>query len=100
MISTADLIAASVEAPHVGKASSCDGQVTVFSRGELIARATRGPEKLSRRVDSRWNVVDAEPRDFLLRTSTGNFGRLAVRIATRDQKQLCVRNSTRQHDLK
>jgi hypothetical protein len=40
-------------------------------------------------VDSRWNVVESESRDLLLKISSRNFCRSAVRIARRDQKKLC-----------
>jgi hypothetical protein len=40
-------------------------------------------------VDSCWNVLESESRDFLLKISFKNFCRFAVRIATRDQKKLC-----------
>src|SRR5581483_9986002 len=40
-------------------------------------------------VDSCWNVLESESRDFLLKISFKNFCRFAVRIAMRDQKKLC-----------
>jgi hypothetical protein len=42
-------------------------------------------------VDSCWNVLESESRDFMLKISTRNFCRFAVRIATRDQKKLCLK---------
>lgn len=40
-------------------------------------------------VDSCWNVVESESRDFLLKISTKKFCRFSVRIAECDQKKLC-----------